>query len=43
MDRRVLRRLLITFLLILVVESFDEFAVDEEGAGPDQGDETGCV
>ena len=43
MDRRVSRRLLVTSLLILVVGSFDEFAVLELCAGADEGDEVGCV
>ena len=43
MDRRISRRLLDTSLLILVVGSFDERAVDEGGAGTDQGDQVGWV
>ena len=42
-DRLFSCRLLITFLLILVVGSFDELAVDEGGTGADQGDQLGCV
>ena len=38
-----LRRLLLSFLLILAGGSFDKLAVDEQGAGPDQGDQVGCV
>ena len=41
MDRRVSRRLVDTSLLILVVGSFDEFAVDEGGAGADERHEVG--
>jgi hypothetical protein len=41
--QRVLRCLLVTSLLVLIVGSFDEFAVDEGGAGPDEGDQVGCV
>ena len=43
MDRRFSCRLLITSLLILVSGSFDQLAVDEEGAGADKGDQVGCV
>ena len=43
MDRCVSRRLLTSSLLILVVGSFDEFAVDEAGSGTDEGDQVGCV
>jgi hypothetical protein len=42
-DRRASRCLLNTSLLILVVGSFDEFAVGEGGAGADQGHQVGCV
>ncbi len=31
------------FGLVLVVEAFDEFAVEEQGTGADQGDQVGCV
>jgi hypothetical protein len=41
-DRCVSRCLLIISLLILVWP-FDEFAVDEEGAGADEGDQVGRV
>lgn len=43
MDRRILRGLLIATLLILVVDSFDKLAVDEESAGADEGDQVRCV
>jgi len=42
-DRRFVRRLLMISLLILLVGSFDEFAVDKGGAGPGQGNEVKCV
>ena len=42
MDRRVSCRLLSTFLLILDW-SFDQLAVDEGGAGADEGDQVGRV
>jgi hypothetical protein len=31
------------FGLVLVVGAFDEFAVEEQGTGADQGDQVGCV
>jgi uncharacterized protein len=42
-DRRFSCGLLIISLLVLVVGSFDQVAVDEGGAGSDQSDEVGCV
>jgi hypothetical protein len=42
-DWRDLRRLLRTSLLILLVGSFDELAIDEESAGPNERHEVECI